>query len=182
MPAARRKKSTRKTESKPPDLDVAETVRESAEATGTVSPERAQRFYDRMRERIHGYLQAQGQTAGKAGDFLLLVPDVFILLWRLVNDARVSGKNKIMLGSGIAYYIFPFDIMPEGLMGPVGFLDDLVFGVYILNKMLTDTDPEILREHWSGKEDLLRTIQRVLNSADTLVSRDIVGRFRNIFK
>ena len=157
-----------------------ETMRESTELTGSVSSERAQRFYDKVRENIRRYLERRGSLAGKSGEYLLLVPDMFMLLWRLINDPRVNSKNKVLLGSGLAYYLFPLDIMPEGFLGPIGYIDDLVFGVYLLNKMLTDTDPEILREHWSGKDDVLATIQSVLNAADNLVGKDILGKFKGM--
>ena len=157
-----------------------ETMRESTEVTGTVSRERAQRFYDKVRDSIRGYLEKKGSLAGKSGEYLLLVPDMFMLLWRLINDPRVNSKNKVLLGSGLAYYLFPLDIMPEGFLGPIGYIDDLVFGVYLLNRMLTDTDPEILREHWSGSDDVLVTIQNVLNAADNLVGSDILSRFKGM--
>jgi len=67
-------------------------------------------------------------------------------------------------------------------MGPIGFLDDLVFGVYILNKILLDTDEVILREHWSGGEDVLGMIRRVLNSADTLVASDILKQLKKLIR
>jgi uncharacterized membrane protein YkvA (DUF1232 family) len=160
------------------DQEFEETMRESAEVTGPVSRERADRFYDRMRESIRRYLEKKGAVAGTTGEYLLLAPDVFVLLWRLVNDGRVNAKNKVMLGSGLAYYLFPLDIMPEGLIGPLGYIDDLVFGVYLLNKMLTDTDVAILREHWSGRDDVLDTIRNVLNAADNLVGSEILGKFK----
>ena len=141
-----------------------------------LSKERAERFYDRLRKSVRSYLEEKGSLAGKTGEFLLLVPDIFILLWRLVNDPRVSSKNKVMLGSGIAYYLFPLDIIPD-FFG-IGYLDDLVFAVFLLNKVLTDTDPAILREHWSGNTDLLTTIQKVLNSADNLVGKDVLGKLK----
>ena len=133
-----------------------------------------------MRESIRRYLEKKGSLAGKSGEYLLLVPDMFMLLWRLINDPRVTAKNKVLLGSGLAYYLFPLDIMPEGFLGPIGYIDDLVFGVYLLNKMLTDTDIEVLREHWSGSEDVLQTIQNVLNAADNLVGSDILNRFKSM--
>ena len=160
------------------EVDFEETMRESTEVTGAISSERAQRFYDKVRDRIREYLDKKGSLAGKSGEYLLLVPDMFMLLWRLINDSRVNSKNKVLLGSGLAYYLFPLDIMPEGFLGPIGYIDDLVFGVYLLNRMLTDTDPEILREHWSGSEDVLATIQNVLNAADNLVGKDILGKFK----
>lgn len=164
------------------DHDFEETLRESTEVTGPVSRERANRFYDRMRDNIRRYLDGKGSVAGKTGEYLMLAPDVFVLLWRLINDSRVSAKHKVMLGSGLAYYIFPLDIMPEGLIGPLGYIDDLVFAVYLLNKMLTDTDPAILREHWSGGDDVLETIRKVLQAADNLVGSDILGKLKKNLK
>jgi uncharacterized membrane protein YkvA (DUF1232 family) len=158
--------------------DFESAVHESAELSGNVTKERADRFYDRMRDGIRNYLEKKGSLAGKTGEYLLLAPDVFVLLWRLVNDARVSSKNKVMLGSGLAYYLFPLDIMPEAILGPAGYIDDLVFAVYLLNKMLTDTDPEILREHWSGSDDILESIQKILNAADNLVGSDLLGKIK----
>ena len=163
------------------DVD-AELDAEMSEGSAPVSDDRATRFYDRMRAAIRGYLEKKGALAGKTGEYLLLAPDVFVLLWRLVNDSRVTAKNKMMLGSGIAYYFFPLDIMPEGFMGPIGYIDDLVFAVYLLNRMLTDTDPEVLREHWSGTDDVLTMITNVLNAADTLVGSDILGKIKKGFK
>ncbi|MEO8379507.1 MAG: DUF1232 domain-containing protein [Acidobacteriota bacterium] len=155
-----------------------ETMRESTESSGPVSKEKADRFYDRMRENIRKYLDKKGTAAGTAGEFLLLAPDVFVLLWRLVNDARVSSKNKMMLGSGIAYYLFPLDIIPEAILGPMGYIDDLVFAAYLLKRMLSDTDPEILRQHWSGRGDILDSIRKVLESADSLIGTDIFAKFK----
>lgn len=160
------------------DTDFAETMRESTEMAAPISGDRAQRFYDKVRDNIRKYLEKKGTLAGKSGEYLLLVPDMFMLLWRLINDSRVNAKNKVLLGSGLAYYLFPLDIMPEGFMGPIGYIDDLVFGVYLLNKMLTDTDVEILREHWSGSEDILVSIRNVLNAADNLVGSDLLSRFK----
>jgi uncharacterized membrane protein YkvA (DUF1232 family) len=155
---------------------------ESAEITGDVSRERAERFYDRLRDRIHHYLETKGRAAGKAADFLLFAPDLFMLLWRLTQDGRVNAKNKVLLGSGIAYYIFPFDIFPEAITGPIGYLDDLLFAVYMLNKMVADTDPAVLREHWSGRDDVLHVIQRVLGAADSLLSGDLVEKIKKMAK
>ncbi|HYR28790.1 MAG TPA: hypothetical protein VEU30_10015, partial [Thermoanaerobaculia bacterium] len=98
------------------DTDFEETMRESTEATGSISKDRAQRFYDKVRENIRNYLEKKGSLAGKSGEYLLLVPDMFMLLWRLINDPRVNAKNKVLLGSGLAYYLFPLDIMPEGFL------------------------------------------------------------------
>ena len=147
-----------------------------------IAPERAQRFYDRVRSRVQSYVDSKGAAVGKTAEDLLLVPDVFILRWRLVNDGRVSGKNKVLLGSGIAYYIFPIDLIPEAFVGPIGYLDDLVFGVYILHRVMTDTDAAIVREHWPGTEDVLAMIQKVLGAAESLIGTQMVDRIKRMAK
>ncbi|HEY0141713.1 MAG TPA: YkvA family protein [Thermoanaerobaculia bacterium] len=160
------------------DQDVEESMRESV---GPVSRDRAERFYDRIRASITKYL-SRTVLGDKSQTLLLLVPDVFMLLWRLVNDARVNAKNKMLLGSGLAYYIFPLDLMPEGLMGPAGFADDLVLGVYLINKLLSEVDSEVVREHWSGSEDVLLSMQRVLGAAENLIGSDTLNRLKKIAK
>jgi len=142
--------------------------------------DRATRFYDRIRNTIQRYVESKGTLVGKTASYLLLVPDVFILLWRLTSDSRVNGKDKVLLGSAVAYYVMPFDLIPEALVGPAGYLDDLVFGVYVLNKILGSVDASILREHWSGSEDVLDSIQNVLNAAESLVGTELVGRIKKM--
>jgi uncharacterized membrane protein YkvA (DUF1232 family) len=142
--------------------------------------DRAQRFYDRVRKNIQRYLDGKGKVVERTGEYLLLVPDFFILLWRLTRDERVTGRNKMLLVSSIGYYIIPFDFIPEAIFGPIGYLDDLVFGVYVLNRILGDVDASVLREHWSGDTDVLDAIQRVLNAAESLIGSDVLGRLKKM--
>ncbi|HEX7681152.1 MAG TPA: DUF1232 domain-containing protein [Thermoanaerobaculia bacterium] len=142
--------------------------------------DRATRFYDRIRNTIQRYVDSKGKLLGRTAEFLLLVPDVFILLWRLTTDSRVNSKDKILLGSAVAYYVMPFDLIPEAIVGPIGYLDDLVFGVFVLNKVLGSVDASIIREHWSGSEDVLDSIQRVLNAAESLIGKDLLGKIKKM--
>ena len=161
------------------DAEFAREIQDAAEQD-QLPRDRATRFYDRIRNTIQRYVDSKGALAGKTAGFLLLVPDVFILLWRLTSDSRVNGKDKVLLGSAVAYYVMPFDLMPEAILGPIGYLDDLVFGVYVLNKILGNVDASILREHWSGSDDVLDSIQNVLNAAESLVGTELVGRIKKI--
>lgn len=138
------------------------------------------RFYDRMRKSIRAFVQDKGSALEKTSEYLLLVPDIFILLWRLVSDARVNGKDKVLLGSAVAYFIFPFDFVPEALVGPVGYLDDLVFAVFVLNRVITGASAEIVREHWSGSEDVLAVIQRILGTADSLIGSEMFNKVKKM--
>ena len=161
------------------DDELAREIHDAAEHD-ELPRDRATRFYDRIRKTVQRYVDGKGRVVGKSAEFLLLVPDVFILLWRLTTDSRVNGKDKILLGSAVAYYVMPFDLIPEAIVGPIGYLDDLVFGVYVLNKILGNVDASIVREHWSGSEDILDSIQRVLNAAESLIGKDLVGKIKKM--
>ena len=164
-----------------PDDEFAREIREAEGAEESApQPERAQRFYDRLRSGILRYVEKKGSALGKTAEFLLLVPDVFILLWRLTTDAGVGGKDKVLLVSALAYFFSPFDLIPEALVGPIGYLDDLVFAVYVLNKLVTSNDSAIVREHWSGSEDVLSMIQRVLGAADSLVGSSMAAKIKKM--
>lgn len=147
-----------------------------------VTEKRAHRYYDRIRSWIHKAVSSPSSRLGSVADYLLLVPDVFILLWRLARDPRIASKHRMLLGTGIAYYLLPFDLLPEFLIGPAGLLDDLVLGVFVLNTLLADTDESILRDHWSGSTDVLVMIRKVLDKADGLVPSRTLKRIKSILR
>ncbi|MFN2240473.1 MAG: YkvA family protein, partial [Thermoanaerobaculia bacterium] len=106
------------------DEILREAIGDSAEKP-PISEAKANRFYDRLRTKIASYMQ-RGKAPSAARDALLFAPDTFILLTRLARDPRVTGKNKVILGSAIAYFIFPLDFFSEAVFGPIGYLDDLI--------------------------------------------------------
>jgi len=121
-------------------------------------------FYRTLREKMAGY-------TGAYADYVLMLPDLFLLITRLMLDPRVDGKHKIYMGAAIAYVISPIDLISERRFGVIGYLDDLVVVVAALNALFNDVDRQIILEHWSGKADLLDTVQRVLAQADDLVGK-----------
>lgn len=127
-------------------------------------------FYRALREKVAGY-------TGAYADYVLLVPDLFLLIARLMLDPRIDSKHKIYLGAALAYAISPIDLISERRFGPLGYLDDLVVIVAALNMLFKDVDRKIILEHWSGKEDLLATVEKVLAQADQLIG---MGRLEKI--
>ena len=127
-------------------------------------------FYRTLREKVAGY-------SGAYADYVLLVPDLFLLVARLMLDPRIEGRHKVYMGAALAYVISPIDLLTERRFGPIGYLDDLVVIVAALNVLVNEADRQVVLEHWSGKEDLLGTIQKVLAQADQLVG---AGRLEKI--
>ena len=149
------------------DDDFAREIHDAVEQD-ELPRDRAARFYDRIRNTIQRYVDSKGALVGKTAEFLLLVPDVFILLWRLTTDRASTARDKVLLGSAVAYYIMPFDLIPEAFVGPIGYLDDLVFGVYVLNKILGDIDASSSANTGAAAKTS-SMIQKVLGAAESLV-------------
>ena len=120
--------------------------------------------YRAIRDKVAGY-------TGAYADYVMLVPNLFLLITRLMLDPRIESKQKVYLGVALAYAVSPVDLLPERRFGPLGYLDDLVVIVAALNMLFNEVDRTIITEHWSGKEDLLGTIQKVLAQADQLIGK-----------
>jgi len=115
------------------------------------------RLYDRLREKVSEPSDAQTGLL----DLLLLVPDLTVLLMRLLRDERVPVGSKGIALLGIGYVLSPIDILPEILLGPIGLIDDLLILGTALSRMMNRVHPDVVRSHWPGKQDALETIQRV---------------------
>ena len=73
--------------------------------------ERHEDFYQLLRARIASWLESKGKGF-KHAQILLLAPDLFHLLARLVLDRRIPSSEKATLGAAIAYFISPIDVLP----------------------------------------------------------------------
>ncbi len=116
------------------------------------------RVYDRLRARI--VAPAPGARSGFR-DLLLLLPDLTILLSRLLRDRRVPILSKAVAVGGMAYVLSPVDFVPALFFGPIGLLDDLFVVAACLSRLLNHVHPDVVRGHWSGQGDALETIQSV---------------------
>ncbi|MFP3391881.1 YkvA family protein [Brevibacillus sp. SIMBA_040] len=154
-------------------------VRKPVELIPVELPEPHQRFYDKLRAKIESFIKDKGVNETVA-NYILLAPDLFVLLARLIMDKRVGGTSKAIAGAAVAYFIAPIDFIPEALVGGLGLLDDVVLSVYALRRILVDVDEVIVREHWNGEDDLLAVITRVIKAADDLVGKKIVKKLEEI--
>lgn len=115
-------------------------------------------YYLKLRGEVHE-LARREPTAGFWLELLFLLPDLFRLYARLLFDPNIAAKVKIQLVGAVAYLIMPFDLIPEGTLGPWGYIED----IFILSKAILDLTNDViipkerLYMHWSGTpEDLER--------------------------
>lgn len=129
----------------------------SSTVTIELNPEE-ERLYDRLRTRMVDSVPGEGSSFR---DIILLLPDLTILLARLMRDRRVPLVQKGIAIAGMAYVLSPIDILPTIVFGPLGVLDDVFVVAACLSRLLNHVHPDVVRSHWSGQGDALDVIQDV---------------------
>lgn len=136
---------------------------------------RERRFYDRMRERLRAPTPGTGSDLR---DVLFLLPDLTVLMLRLLRDDRVAMGDKAVALLGVGYVLSPVDLLPEFLFGPVGLADDLIVIAATLSRLVNHVHPDVVRAHWPGQGDALHAIHRVTSWSE----RQLGGRLRRLVR
>jgi uncharacterized membrane protein YkvA (DUF1232 family) len=138
-------------------------------------------FYDRLREKIFKQVEKRGGRLSEGTvRALMLVPDVFILLVRLTLDREVPGSTRALIGGALAYFVLPFDLLPEAILGGAGYLDDLVLATAVLSQAFGGDLEPYARKHWSGSEDLRVVIRDISETAQSLLGQNLYDRLRRL--
>lgn len=165
------------------DAEAAERQAEAALASGgeELPHQDLLGFYDRLRSRV---LDTVERRAGRLPEdvviALLLVPDIFILLVRLTLDKEVPRRARILIGGALAYFISPIDLLPELILGPIGYLDDLVVAVAVLSQVFTGDLEPYARKHWTGRQDLHVVLHDISAAARTLLGPAVHDRLKRL--
>jgi len=136
------------------------------------------KFYEKMRNTIDKWTK---KRAGKAGyevaQFLLLLPDLFMLLSRLIIDKRVPTGKKVFLAGVIGYIISPIDIIPD-FIPFVGYTDDLFLVIFALDNLLNNVKNNVIIENWSGEENIIELVKTLLDKSDEFLDKNVLNRIR----
>ncbi|AVK96893.1 DUF1232 domain-containing protein [Lysinibacillus sphaericus] len=128
-------------------------------------------YYQTLRKKLVQFFTSKTGKNHRYADYLLFVPDIFHLLIKIVTDPAIDSKSKTLIGATITYFIFPMDVLPEGIFGFGGFLDDLMLATYVLNMTINKLGPEVIEKHWTGDEKLLGLLQKLTETSEELLSK-----------
>jgi len=138
-------------------------------------------FYQKLRADIKKWLDEKKTTDNRWAEYILLAPDFFHLLTKLTLDPDVPASKKVKLAGIIAYFISPLDFLPEILLGPIGYLDDIALTAYVLNDILNEVDPKIIQRNWAGDRDILPLIKTIIANANNMVGSGIWKKIKRTF-
>ena len=140
--------------------------------------ERNADFYQKLRTIIRKWENKPEGRKSKWVEYILLAPDIFHLLTKLVIDRAVSLEFKAKISLVIFYFISPIDLIPEAFIGPGGYIDDIALAAYVIHLVVNTTSPEIIHKHWAGEGNALHVIQNIVKDAHKMVGRGIWSKLR----
>jgi uncharacterized membrane protein YkvA (DUF1232 family) len=121
----------------------------------------------------------KSELKGRLHSFLMFLPNMVMLLGRLLKDIRVPTAEKALFVAAIVYVISPIDFIPD-VFPFIGQVDDLYMVALVLLRLVNRTDESVVREHWSGGGDIVALADSIAGIAPKFlpkrVSRVITSR------
>lgn len=104
----------------------------------------------------------------RMANLLFFIPNMLVLCGRLMVDARVPAKERLLVAGAIVYAIIPLDFIPD-VLPFVGQIDDAYLISMSLLRLMTVTDARVIREHWRGGGDVVELVGAVAMLASKLL-------------
>lgn len=104
--------------------------------------------------------------------FVMFLPNMVMLLGRLLKDARVPTAEKALFAAAIVYAVSPLDFIPD-IFPFIGQVDDLYVVALVLLRLINRTDDVVVRQHWSGGGDIVALADSVASIAPKFLPRRV---------
>jgi uncharacterized membrane protein YkvA (DUF1232 family) len=114
----------------------------------------------------------KAQVKGRMKGFMMFLPNMVMLLGRMLKDSRVPTAEKALFLAAIVYVISPLDFIPD-VFPFIGQVDDIYVVALTLLRLVNRTDASIVREHWSGGGDIVSLADTIANIAPKFLPRRI---------
>ena len=108
-------------------------------------------------------------------NLLMFVPNMLLLSGRLMVDPRVPKTERVLVAGAILYAFIPLDFIPD-MLPFVGQVDDAYLISISLLRLMTVTDPLIVREHWRGGGDVVELV----GSTALIAKKFLPARIRRV--
>jgi len=105
-------------------------------------------------------------------NLLLIIPNLLLLCARLMVDPRVPAKERLLVAGAIVYALMPFDFIPD-MLPFIGQVDDAYLIALTLLRLMSVTEPRVVREHWRGGGDVVELIGATALLAGRLLPKKI---------
>ena len=107
------------------------------------------------------------------------LPSLGKLVVALMADPRVPRMNKIVVGGIVAYLVSPVGILPRRLLG-LKRINELILPVIAIDVLLNGASDEVLRDHWHGDPEVLKTIRGLARRGSALAPAKVRRVFGSV--
>jgi uncharacterized membrane protein YkvA (DUF1232 family) len=114
----------------------------------------------------------RARARSRMANLLFFIPNLLVLCWRLMVDSRVPAKERLLVAGAIVYALIPLDLIPD-MLPFVGQIDDAYLIAMSLLRLMTVTDPRVVRQHWRGGGDVVELVGSVALTASKLLPKKI---------
>ncbi len=114
----------------------------------------------------------KNELKGRLSSFLMFLPNMVMLLGRLLKDARVPAAEKALFAAAIVYVISPLDFIPD-VFPFIGQVDDLYVVALVLLRLINRSDESVVRRHWSGGGDIVALADSIASIAPKFLPRRV---------
>lgn len=104
-------------------------------------------FYDVLRENLDSY-------RGEYERFVDYSPELCKLLSDILNDKSIPSKLRMKICAVLGYFVVPYDIIPEQIYGPYGYIDDIFLCCHVIKEIEEEMGYDFLDMEWDGDEEL----------------------------
>ncbi|MEP6847856.1 MAG: YkvA family protein [Acidobacteriota bacterium] len=112
------------------------------------------------------------ELKGRMRSFIMFLPNMVLLLGRMLKDSRVPIAEKALFMAAIVYVISPLDFIPD-FFPFIGQVDDIYIVALVLLRLLNRTDENIVREHWSGGGDIISLANSIASIAPKFLPKRV---------
>jgi uncharacterized membrane protein YkvA (DUF1232 family) len=88
---------------------------------------------------------------GPNAEIILLAPHLFDMLSNLLDDGRVAKEARQKVCQAMAYFITPFDMLPEEVYGVEGYIDQCYVALYVLKELQALLPDFVVEDAWEGE-------------------------------
>ena len=124
----------------------------------SIDVQKVEDMYTSSREYLVNHIP---EKAKDYKDYIMFLPDIVALIFRLLKDNRVPMKTKAVVGASLGYVVCPFDILPDKIPF-VGALDDLSVIFFALNRIINDVDINVILENWQGENEFVVILRKTV--------------------
>ena len=136
----------------------------------------------KLKNKILNWLKEHGGgLTEEITDLIMVLPELLLLLIKLMKDERVPAELKLKIALAVAYVVSPVDLIPEALGSILGFVDDTLAMAVLIAGLVEEIPNEVIRDNWDGRSDILELIIKGKDLLSKMLPVSIAEKIISLF-